>query len=124
MILSHGMGASSYVPDVLVGAGQDEVDYSMLAVLQSYARDPNEWEVMMLLADQSEEWCTPRRLALVLGQSWQSVERNLESLLAKRMIEERVLFSGPSYRLARSEQLRHRVNRLATMVREDMSLSM
>ncbi len=124
MILSHGMGASSYVPDVLVGAGQDEVDYGMLAVLQSYARDPNEWEVMMLLADHSEEWFTPRRLALVLGKSWQSVERNLESLLAKRVIEERVLFSGPSYRLIQSEQLRRRVNRLAITLREGVSLSM
>ena len=124
MILSHGEGASSYVPDVLVGAGQDEVDYNMLAVLQSYARDPHEWDVLLLLADHSEEWCTPRRLALVLGQSWQSVERNLEALLARRVIEERVLFSGPSYRLIRSEQLRRRVNRLATTLREGVALSM
>ena len=124
MILSHGLGASSYVPDVLVGAGQDEVDYAMLAVLQSYARDPHEWDVLLLLADHSEEWLTPRRLARALGQSWQSVERNLEALLAKHTIEERMLFSGPSYRLIQSEQLRRRVSRLATTLREGVTRSM
>jgi hypothetical protein len=124
MILSHGMGASSYVPDALIGVAQDEVDHGLLAFLQCYARDPGEWEVMIFLADHSEEWFTLRNLALALGKSRDVIEQNLESLLEKRMIEERILLIGPFYRMMQSEQLCRRVRRLATTLREGLSLSM
>jgi predicted transcriptional regulator len=123
MILSHGMGASSYVPDALIGAAQDEVDFGLVAFLQCYAREPGEWDLLMLLAE-NEGWLTPGRLAMMLGETRKVVNQKLESLVARKLIEERVLIVGPSYRLVPSEQLRRRVIRLAKTLREGSTLSL
>ena len=123
MILSHGMGASSYVPDVMVGAAQDEVDHGLVAFLQCYARDPREWEMLIFFAD-NEDWVTPGHLAVVLDESRHVIAQKLESLVAKNLVAERVLVTGPSYRLAQSDPLRRRVMRLATTLRGGASLSM
>jgi DNA-binding transcriptional ArsR family regulator len=123
MILSHGMGASSYVPDVLVGGAQDEVDHGLVAFVQCYARDPREWEMLIYFADH-ESWSSAGHLAVVLGESRYTIERKLDSLAAKKLVEERVLLTGPLYRLAQSDQLRRRVMRLATTLRGGATLSM
>ncbi len=112
MILSLGQGEPSYVPDGLIGQAHDYADVTYLAFLQCYARDLDQWGVICFFASHQNDWCELADLAVELRQPFDRLAERLEDLAAKRLLEERVLVTGPEYRLTRASELRRLVLRL------------
>ncbi len=112
MILSLGQGEPSYVPDGLIGQAHDYADVTYLAFLQCYARDVAQWGVICYFAGHQNDWCVLADVAVELGQPPDRLAARLEDLSGKRLLEERVLVTGPEYRLTRAPELRRLVLRL------------
>jgi len=106
MILNLGPGEPSYIPDALLGMAQDTVDLRMLPFLQCYAHDPFEWQVIWFFSAHRDEWCSLARLADEMGYSRREMVQKLAHVAETKLLEERVLVTGPIYRLSESPQVR------------------
>jgi|YNPBryantNP2012_1023418.scaffolds.fasta_scaffold52660_1 hypothetical protein len=111
MLLSLGLGETSYIPDALVGIAQDQVDLDLLAFLQCYGRDLLEWETMLFFIAH-RGWCAPETLAAEIEEPVEVVARKLQELTDRKLVEERLLVTGPVYRLTEGRTLRRAVARL------------
>ncbi|OIO95524.1 MAG: hypothetical protein AUK03_05340 [Anaerolineae bacterium CG2_30_64_16] len=111
MILSLGIGESSYVPDALVGVSQDQVDFDLIAIWQCYGRDPLRWEALLFFADHTG-WHSTDTLATEVALPMELVASKLADLANRGLLEEMILCTGPRYRLAEDGELCRVVGRL------------
>jgi hypothetical protein len=111
MILSLGLGEPSYVPDVLAGIPRDDVELDMVAFCQCYATDLLSWKVLLYFAGEST-WVNPAVMAGELAEPISAVMAQLERMTQRNLLEERLLVTGPLYRLGPQRQLRRSVLRL------------
>jgi len=111
MILSFGMGESSYVPDALIGRPRDQVDLNLVAFLQCYARDVVQWEVILFFSAY-DGWSSPEDVAQATGEPYDLVANKLAELAETDLIEGRILVTGPLYRLTEGRELRKPVMQL------------
>jgi len=115
MILSLGIGESSYVPDALVGLPQDQVDLDLIAIWQCYGRDPLRWDALLFLADR-DGWHSADVLAVAAGLPREEVARKLAELANLGLLKELIIFTGPLYQLAEECALCRVVRRLSRML--------
>lgn len=111
MILTLGMGESSYLPDALIGVPQDQVDFDLIAFSQCYAHERIEWDALVFFAGY-DGWCSPGALAATLAQPPGYVARTLLQLAGKGLLVESILVTGPVYRLTDDRRLRRAVIRI------------
>lgn len=109
MILSLGPGEPNYIPDALLGMAQDTVDFKILPFLQCYTRDLSDWQVIWFFSVHRDKWCSLAELANVLGYSHSDIAQKLAHMTEAKLLEERILVTGPIYHLTESPQLRQQV---------------
>lgn len=108
MILTLGMGESSYVPDALVGAARDVIDVKLIAFLQCYAQELIHSKLFVFFSTH-ENWSSCETLGAELAEPPGVVMHKLERLLDINLVEERVLVTGPTYRITQNPDLRKAV---------------
>jgi hypothetical protein len=109
MILSMGPGQPNYIPDRLIGQPHDFVDVRALAFLQCYARELTQWEIISFFSEYQDAWCSLDMIAGKLEQPAERIADKLVMLSKTRLLEERIIASGPVYRLTAAPQLRRSV---------------
>jgi hypothetical protein len=117
MILVTGLGEVSYLPDTLSTTPQDYVDVDSLAFLQCYARELLHWEVITFFADHLDEWCDLTLMMCETGHLPDQLIGGLEYLAGSRLLESRVLVTGPEYRLTAVMPLRRAALRVSDQLR-------
>ena len=123
MILSLGMGESSYVPDALVGKPRDQVNLDLVAFLQCYARELVQWEVILFFS-LYDDWSSPEEVAQALDEPYDLIAKKMAELAETDLIEGRILVTGPLYRLTEGRELRQPVMRLGMELRWAISESL
>ncbi len=114
MIVSLGQGEPSYIPDGLMGQAHDYADITYLAFLQCYARDLEQWEIVCFFSNHQQDWCGIDDLAEELDQSPTQLAARLSRMADARLLDERVLVTGPEYCLTRNPDLRRLAVRLGS----------
>ncbi len=114
MIVSLGQGEPSYIPDGLMGQAHDFADITYLAFLQCYARDLEQWEIVCFFSNHQQDWCRIDVLADELGQAPAQLAARLSKMADARLLDERILVTGPEYRLTTSPDLRRLAVRLGS----------
>jgi hypothetical protein len=99
MILSLGLGEPQYLPDSLMGRPQDIPDLRWQAFLQCFARDVTSWDVMCFFSRHDGDWCSCDDIAVELGYDVETLVDRLGELAFTRLLDERILVTGPVYRL-------------------------
>ncbi|PKO21696.1 MAG: hypothetical protein CVU38_13280 [Chloroflexi bacterium HGW-Chloroflexi-1] len=112
MILSLGIGESSYVPDALIGVPQDQVDLDLIAIWQCYGRDPLRWEALLFFTNH-DGWHSADTLVAASGLSRVWVAKKLVELANLGLLEEMIMVTGPLYRLADDGELCRVARRLS-----------
>ena len=111
MILSLGSGDTSYVPDSLAGMPHDQVEWDMVAFAQCYARSQAAWEILIYYST-NEGWSSTSEIASAVQLPEREIARRLTELVNTGMFQERVLVTGPLYRLSNHPQVRRVVKHL------------
>ena len=109
MLLCLGQGITSYVSDALVGHPQDGVSLDYLAFLQCYARGLGAWEIITFFSLNSDAWCPQEKVAQATRCGTQELAETLSDLADRHLLEQRILVTGPEYRLTEQAHLRRAV---------------
>ena len=105
MILSLGLGEVAFIPDAHLGLASDDIDLTLVPLLQLYALEDVPWEVLASICS-ADGWCLLAHLlpgdSLGIGRMAEQLQR----VVGLGVVEEEVTALGPRYRLASGALLR------------------